>query len=316
MKAVKFIASVLVILGIGAGGYYYYQQKNKPKAGQLKIVMPELRDITVSIQSTGMVEPENRVSILPPVAGRVDNILVDEGDVVTRGQKVAEMSSTNRAALIDLAKVRSPEDRRLLEQTYFPTSVFAPVSGQIIKRSVVAGQTVNQTMALFELSDRLVVRAEVDESDLSGVMVGMGAQITVDAFRDLSIDGKVIRIAHQSKVVNNINFYDVVVAMKNPWSTLRSGMTANVSFLKDSLIGVLTLPVWALQGGDGKTCPLTTESGEVVQVKLGASDGRYTQIEGLKPGQAVFIQESAVKGEGGASESNSKAKARMPRLHP
>jgi macrolide-specific efflux system membrane fusion protein len=316
MKIGKFLI-IFGVLGAAAGGaYYYYGTKAQPTAGALKRVVPEIRDLTVSIQSTGVIEPENRVSILPPVAGRVEEILVDEGDDVKKGQRVAIMSSTNRAALVDLAKARPGEDRKLLENTYLPTSVFAPVAGQIITRSVVAGQTVSQTTVLFELSDRLIVRAEVDETDLSGIAVGMAAQITVDAFRDLSIDAKVLRIAHQSKIVNNINIYDVLLAMSNQARSLRSGMTANINFLKETLKGVLTLPVWALQAGDGKTSPLHTESGDIVTVKLGASDGQYTQIEGLSPDQAVYIQEVALKEKNPSGIFGPRTKTRPPGMHP
>jgi macrolide-specific efflux system membrane fusion protein len=316
MRLGKILAVFTVVAAVVGGSYYFYTARSKPTAGALKRVVPEIRDIIVRIQATGVIEPENRVSILPPVAGRVDDVLVDEGDAVKRGQRVAVMSSTNRAALVDLAKARPSADRNLLENTYLPTSVFAPVAGQIITRAVVAGQTVSQTTVLFELSDRLIVRAEVDETDLGGIILGMTAQVTIDAFRDLTIDAKVLRIAHQSKIVNNINVYDVLLAMSNPAASLRSGMTANISFLKDSFKGVVTLPVWALQAGDGKTSTLHTESGEVLTVKLGASDGQYTQVDGIGPDQAIYIQDMVLKEKNGGGMFGPKTKPRAPGMHP
>src|SRR5712692_7981698 len=58
-------------------------------------------DLQVKVLSTGVVEPENRLEIKPPVSGRVEDILVDEGYKVKKGQTLAQMSSTERAALLD-----------------------------------------------------------------------------------------------------------------------------------------------------------------------------------------------------------------------
>jgi len=54
--------------------------------------------------------PENRIEIKPPIQGRIDQLLVDEGDTVKTGQTLAWMSSSDRAAVLDAARARGAED--------------------------------------------------------------------------------------------------------------------------------------------------------------------------------------------------------------
>jgi len=63
-------------------------------------------NILASIPATGTVMPRNRLEIKPPVAGRVEQILVNEGHNVRKGEILAWMSSNDRAALLDAARAK------------------------------------------------------------------------------------------------------------------------------------------------------------------------------------------------------------------
>ena len=62
--------------------------------------------LQVSILATGAVSPENRLEIKPPIAGRVEQVLVEEGQMVKKGDILAWMSSTERAAVLDAARAQ------------------------------------------------------------------------------------------------------------------------------------------------------------------------------------------------------------------
>ena len=61
-------------------------------------------DLEVKVTSTGSVKPYNRVEIKSPIPGRIDDVLVQEGDKVHQGQVLVLMSSTERAAILDAAR--------------------------------------------------------------------------------------------------------------------------------------------------------------------------------------------------------------------
>ena len=72
-------------------------------------IKASLADIQISVSTTGIVEPQNRLEMKPPINGRIEEILVREGEKVKRGQILAWMSSTERAALLDAARAQSEE---------------------------------------------------------------------------------------------------------------------------------------------------------------------------------------------------------------
>ncbi|MEK7223385.1 MAG: biotin/lipoyl-binding protein, partial [Pseudomonadota bacterium] len=89
--------AVFVMLGIAAAVYWNASRDAQPSYRE---VTATRGDLEVTILSTGVVQPRNRLEIKPPVAGRADEVLVAEGEAVKKGQILAWMSSTERAALI------------------------------------------------------------------------------------------------------------------------------------------------------------------------------------------------------------------------
>src|SRR6185295_1884406 len=111
--------------------------------------------------------------------------------------------------------------------------VLAPIDGTIILRNVQQGQTFAGTDALFVMSDRLTVKAQVDETDIAQVALKQAAKITLDAYPQKEFPASVDKIAYDATTVNNVTTYIVDVLPENTPDFLRSGMTANVNFLID-----------------------------------------------------------------------------------
>ncbi len=150
--------------------------------------------IRLLIATTGAVEPQNRVKIQSSVGGRIEEILVDEGKLVKKGAVLAMLSSTERAALLDAAKLQGKSEQSYWDNVYKKTAVIAPMDGQVIVRSVDPGQTVTTSDSLFVLSDHLIVKAYVDETDIGRVKIGQKAMIGLDAYPDIRVKGVVEHI--------------------------------------------------------------------------------------------------------------------------
>nr|HNI58129.1 HlyD family efflux transporter periplasmic adaptor subunit [Elusimicrobiota bacterium] len=235
-----------------------------------------------------LVSPLNRVEIKPPIAGRIEDIRVAEGSRVEKAQVLAWMSTTDRAAILDAARAQGPEALKRWDDVYRPTPIAAPLAGEIILKNIVVGQTVDQSSVLFALSDRLIVLAQVDEVDIGRVTEGLPARITLDAYPQLSIPGRVFNILHEGKNVSNVITYGVKVAPEKTPPFFRSQMTANVSFVLQRKESALLVPAAAVQdrngvkqvlvpGADGKPSAreVTTglENGESVEILTGVNEG-------------------------------------------
>jgi len=259
-------------------------------------VKADTGDIQPTVLATGTVSPENRLEIKPPIAGRIDEVLVKEGDNVKKGQMLVKMSSTERAALLDAARAQGPQELKQWETYYKGAPIMAPIDGEIIVRSAESGQTVTSSDVILVMSDRLTIKARVDETDIGSIKLNQKADVVLDAYPDDTISGKVDKIAYDSKVVSNVTTYIVDVLPDEVPAQMRSGMTANVIFYLDSKTGVICLPTNAVKIKDGQSFVLVRPKGGIGQpeakiVKTGMSDGNNIEIlNGLKNGESVLVE--------------------------
>jgi membrane fusion protein, macrolide-specific efflux system len=252
-------------------------------------------DIEVTVATTAAVQPRNRLEVKPPVTGRMEQIEVREGQSVRRGQLMAWMSSTERAALLDAASAKGPDELKRWEELYRATPIYAPLSGTVIVRNVEPGQTVAAQDAIFVLSDRLVLKAQVDETDIGQVRKGQKVYISWDSYPNETLSGVVDQIAHEAKNVNNVMSYAVYVVPERVPDFMRSGMTANVKFSVATRRNVLVVPTEAIRMQRRESQVLVPADDPKVEpptrtVKVGLSDGPRTEIlDGLAEGDTVLI---------------------------
>jgi macrolide-specific efflux system membrane fusion protein len=322
------VSGVLLIGAVAGGGFAYWKYRQQRLAKESLVVEASARvargDIRVEIQASGRVQPDTRLEVKPPIAGRIEEVKVEEGQTVTSGSVLAQMSSSDRAAMLDLAHAKGLQAVRDMEEVFRPTPIIAPISGTVIAQNVRRGQTVSVTDVAMILSDRPVVVAEVDETDIGAVHVGQAVRFTLDAYPDKDVRGKVEQIAYESKTVNNVTIYEVKIAPDLVPPYMRSGMTASVRFQAQERLGVLVIPTQMLrQDGDklyvnvpamadptGRTPPIRKE------VRVGPSDGKQTEIvSGLSEGdEVVMLADGRDQGNKAGSPSSSGGSPFMPNM--
>jgi len=256
-------------------------------------VKVERGNIQPTILSTGTVSPENRLEIKPPIAGRIDSVLVQEGQEMKKGQMLVSMSSTERAALLDAARAQGPKELQQWETYYKPAPIMAPIDGEIIVRSAEPGQTVTSADVILVMSDRLTVKARVDETDIGNIKLKQKVDIVLDAYSDETISGVVDKIAYDSKTVNNVTTYIVDALPDSVPEHMRSGMTANVTFYLEPKNDVLVLPRNAVLIKDKKNFVMVPpeRKPEEKNVETGISDDTKIEITGgLKEGETVLVE--------------------------
>lgn len=251
-------------------------------------------NIQVTILATGTVQPENRLEIKPPVAGRIERVLVEEGVKVRKGQILAWMSSTERAALIDSARSQGAEELKKWEELYKPTPIIAPLEGMIIRKNVEEGQTFTTNDAVLVMSNRLTIKAQVDETDLAQIHINQNCEVRLDSYPDEKVESKVERIAYEAKTVNNVTTYIIDVLPRMAPEFMRSGMTANITFFVKSKENILVVPTEFIIYEKGKPNVLLKNSNNDFQLKeisLGVSEGKMTEVlDGLKEGDVVALK--------------------------
>jgi HlyD family secretion protein len=139
----------------------------------------------------------------------------------------------------------------------------------------------------------------VDETDVAKVAIGQPAVVTLDAMPDAEFEARVSAIGYMptsnSDVTTDVTEFEVVLDLAGADARLRPGMTAEAEITTARREDVLTCPLQALGKHDveGKmrdtVFVLDGDRVKVTPVKIGISDGTYTEItEGLEFGQVVI----------------------------
>lgn len=203
-----------------------------------------------------------------------------------------------------LASARAALDRTatgLREAT-----IRCPIDGVVLVRDkevgdgvssiLTAGGNATQIMTLGDLRE-MYIEARVDEVDLGRIRADMPAIVTVDAYRGVTLDGRVRRVAPAGSIDDNgIVTFEVEVAVEDPNRLLRPDMTADAKLVLERRDGVASLPQVALREADDgwRVDRVVGSEGEErvesTPVELGLSDGLMTEIvSGLAVGDRVLV---------------------------
>ncbi len=291
----KTVFTVIFIVLLTCFLIVFFKMKNNRLAGgEASEIKPVVGLIKSIISSTGTVYPKNRLEIKPPVNGRVESILIKEGQAVKAGQTLAWMSSTERAALLDAARGQGEEQLKYWEEAYKPIPLLSPINGEVIVATTQPGQTISTADAVIVLSDQLIVRAQVDETDIGKIKLGQKAIIKLDAYPDTRIAAQVDHIYYESETVNNVVIYNVDLVPENVPEFFRSGMSASVDFIVASKDNALILPLDAVQQDKDENYVWVKQkdSPDLIKraVKLGITEEEnYEIISGITAEDTVVV---------------------------
>ena len=111
----------LLIVSIALGYYFYTQSVKDPVVYQT--TKPEIKSIIKKTVATGSIKPRQEVQIKPQVSGVVDELYVEAGVMVTKGQKLAkiklvpsEVNINSAKSNVELARLRYKDAERELNR--------------------------------------------------------------------------------------------------------------------------------------------------------------------------------------------------------
>ncbi len=232
---------------------------------------------------------------------------------IDEAQAKLKLDETNLAK----ATIRSPIDGIVLTRGVEP--------GQTVAASLQAPVL----FTLAEDLRQMILYVNVDEADVGQVAVGQPATFTISAYPERQFQAHITQVRYAARTENNVVTYEALLAVDNADLSLRPGMTATANIIVRTIENTLLVPNVALrfsppvqreksQSGTDfiasilprrpprRSQPLQPQSmgnlspvwylddngfPKPIMVKLGASDGRMTQIlEGdLTVGQALLV---------------------------
>lgn len=217
------------------------------------------------------------------------------------------------------------------------TEIVSPIDGIVADVRIQIGEVIQggkttltggTVLAVLLDMDRLIVRAEVDESDIGRVlaiapkwatpghpdsevmpedirkaaeMIEHLPSISVESFRDQKFEGVIERIFPEPKTLQGVVTYLVdVVITSDKRSMLLPGMRADVKFTSEHVSNVVLCPNEAIREGPGgklgvhipvTTSDPTARETKFIACKFGLDNGSYSEVrEGLQEGMVVYTK--------------------------
>ncbi len=263
--------------------------------------------------------------IMAESSGEIGSLKIEEGSKIKDGDVIYTLTQESIEDQLEsyLSKVENAEDatqnakdsvesaeesiedaKTFLEEvidTRTDYSITAPISGKIISKDALAGDTINSVSTLCVIYDLSSVTFEmyVDELDVMSVEVGQEVDVTADAFEDVEISGVVTNISLVSTANQGVTQYPVTVKIAEIGDLL-PGMNVTGEIIIEKVEGVLAIPSDALMRGDVvyvADASITEAVGDVpvgfkeVAVVTGITDGNYVEIlSGLTGEEELYVQ--------------------------
>lgn len=271
----------------------------------------------------GEVEARESIALSFPTGGKVEQVLVREGDNVRAGQKLvtvnkstAQHAYNSAKAQLDqaedaykrlkkvyeqgsLAEVKwvemltALEKARSLEQIakkqLADCALIAPSSGVIGECNAKAGGSQipgEPAVTILDVS-RVAVTFSVPESEIASICEGQEVSVCVPALNDLQLSGKITeRSMSASKVSHS---YDVKVDLPNADKKLLPGMVCKVHLQVPDSRGIV-VPAKCVQTRPDGQCVWVVRNGKAERRNVTASEFVSNGVlitSGLHPGDSV-----------------------------
>lgn len=254
-----------------------------------------------------------------PSSVEVEAMLVHEGDYVTEGTPIFRIASKDAEDLLDTYQDAMAQAEESLEsaqskvdstkERYDNYTITAPISGQVITKSVKEGDTISRnsgssdtTLAVIYDLSQLTFEMSVDELDVRSVQVGQKVSVTADALEGQTFTGTVTNVSLESVQSNGVTNYPVTVTLDETGDLL-PGMNVDGVILLDQTEDALMIPIDSLMRGNRvyvKDDTVKEAEGSVpagfraVEVETGLTNDDYVEIvSGLSEGEEVYVNESS-----------------------
>lgn len=154
-------------------------------------------------------------------------------------------------AQVASAKAQVNQAKQVLSSSQYDfekTTIYSPVDGTILTRSIDPGQTVAasfQTPVLFQIAKDLTkmqLQANIDEADIAKVKAGQDVVFSVDAYPNRKFKAKVDLVRVNSMIVDGVVTYIAEINFDNKELLLKPGMSADAEIITQNLSNVFIVP--------------------------------------------------------------------------
>ncbi|MCD6160811.1 MAG: efflux RND transporter periplasmic adaptor subunit [candidate division Zixibacteria bacterium] len=312
MKKIKVIQLILLII-VGAVIYQGCSSQNDEikinDAIPVKTKNIALEEISIPIHTSGKLHSTAEIKLSFKVGGIIDNIYVNEGQAVKKGQLLArlKLDEINAQAVRarsgfekaqrdyqraknlyadSVATLEQIEDAetgldiarsnlKIAEFNLKHAAIYAPTKGKILKRFPEQSEMAapgNPVFIFGSSNKEWIARAGVIDSDIIRLKIGDSASVSFDAYPEISFPARVAEIAESADPLNGT--YEVELTVSPNKNKLVSGFTAKIDIFPAKKQPCYIIPAEALVEADANegyiyVINTSNNTAKKVNVKIG-----------------------------------------------
>ena len=290
--------------------------------------------VSAYVSATANLIAEAEVTVVAEAEGRLQELHVEEGDRVEKGQLLAALVRDDEQIFFDKAQVKAQNaklafdrttrlaseglvaeeeletatmEHRVSEQELAEaqwqlekTEIRAPFSGQITARHITVGQHLQLGDELFVVTnfDPLIARIYLPEKDVLTLSLDRPVRITLQADDDVRFMGRIRQISPVVDVATGT--VKITLEAVRPPAGVRPGGFVDIDITRETRSGVVLLPREAIIRELQRAHVFVAEDDLAVkrEVTLGLEEGDFIEVvSGLEGGASVVVA-----GQGGLKD--------------
>ncbi len=287
---------------------------------------PQMHTFESAFSYLGVFEPMHQNNVASEGSGKLTDLLVKEGDQVSKGQVIAKLDdelislqienaklniaqlkndnarfanlrkeqavSSMEAEKMELALKSAEVQLKQLQKQLRGTKVLAPFSGVVTKKMADLGSMVMPGTPIVELTDigQLKLAISVPERDVLKFKKGQKVNVNIDA-QNASVKGSIYSISVQADALHN--FKVLVLVSNSSANKILSGMYGTVTLDNNEKVSALAVPRKALIGSTKNPQIYVIENGKAMLTPFspGTADGNYLEVvSGLTSSDEIVVK--------------------------
>lgn len=323
-----FIATTGIMSGCGSAEAVDTPEETEEVVVTIPVETAEVTTgaISSNYTSTAILEAKEEAFVVARASGIIENIFVEEGDYVEKGQKLAQLDQKRYQLNLqrakadlkgieqELAKINKVYSQKLVSDDTFDklsaqyeaakatlalaqldlkeTTIVAPISGYIAERNAKVGNLTEsfQRERMFHIVQQRQLQGIVylPENELPNIRKQQRASLVVSALGNQTVEGFVERI---SPVINaETGTFKVTLSVPNENELLKAGMFSEVAINYSTHNNATLLPRKALVSIDNTASVFVVDDGvaKKITVETGFEEGGVVEVlSGLNGNETV-----------------------------
>ncbi len=236
----------------------------------------EIKSEKLMVFVSGFLEADKTILLSFLVPGKVENVYVDEGYHVKKGQVLANVEIDDYQSHLEIADAKLlraqdaynrlkplysdgaiPEKdfieiktglsqakagRNIAYKKVNDTLLRSPVPGIVGLKRIEIGQMISPGMPVFTIvkTDKIYANVSVPESEIGKIALGQKTVVIISALENREVQGRVTLIGAMANP--RTRSYTVKIELANPDYTLLNGMIAEAKIVTDKKVEIITVP--------------------------------------------------------------------------